>query len=324
MIRNKEYGIFLVIQLIFYIMIGVISNHRAVWLCGGCLILMNLTYSWWRYKRMEELAFYLHRLQNESVPIEFHHIREGELSILESEIHKLSQKLNHQTELLQKDKLYLADAISDISHQLKTPLTSMMMMAELLATQTLSEEKELEFIHNIQVGVERMQWLVQSLLKISKLDAGAVELKQDSVSMKQLIKKSVEAFLIPMEMKQQSFCIDDREDVSFLGDLNWCTEAISNIVKNCMEHTSEGGTIGIRYGDNNFYTTIVIEDNGTGISKEDLPHIFERFYKGKSASKESVGIGLALSKAIITRQKGTIQVESKVGEGTRFTIKFYR
>ena len=173
-----------------------------------------------------------------------------------------------------------------------------------------------------------MEWLLTTLLRMSKLDAGTLKLNTEKVDLEKLIKRSVEHLLIPIELKNQSLVIrrDDGQDMSLQVnvDENWTVESISNIVKNCMEHTPKDGTIFIKYGKNPLYDYIIISDNGVGILDEDLPHIFKRFYKGKNASKDSVGIGLAFAKQIINMENGSIEVKSKQGEGTSFYIKFYK
>ena len=218
--------------------------------------------------------------------------------------------LSEQSSLLQQDKIKLTDAISDISHQLKTPLTSMMVMADLLSDAELPKEKRTEFTHNIRIQLERIDWLVSSLLKLSKIDAGTVQFKKDQIAVKKLIQKALEPVLIPMDIKEQTVSIKGEDTVSFLGDLNWTTEALINILKNCVEHTPEGEVINISFSENALFTEIVIADNGKGIPKEDIPYIFKRFYKGKNASEDSIGIGLAMAHSIITSQNGEIEVKS--------------
>lgn len=264
------------------------------------------------------------RVRNGEHTLELRDYQEGELSILKSEVYKTTLMLTEQAELMKKDKIFLADAISDISHQLKTPLTSMGMMVDLLNDNSLSPEKRMEFLGNLNNGVERISWLVSALLKMSKLDAGAVLFKGESIAISKIIETVNRQLSIPMELKNQTLLIWEKNQAKAILDFSWMVEAITNIVKNCIEHTKVGGTIQIEYEETSFYTVIIIRDNGAGIDKEDLPHIFERFYKGKNSSTDSVGIGLALAKQIITLQKGVITVESKEGSGSIFTIKIYR
>jgi signal transduction histidine kinase len=197
-------------------------------------------------------------------------------------------------------------------------------MSDLLSNNDLESEKRIEFTNNIEMQLDRMQWLLTSLLKLSKIDAGTVSFKKDRVAVSELIRKSTEPLLIPIEIKNQTLVIEGGSNVSFIGDLYWTTEALINIIKNCIEHTGEDGRISIFFDENPLFTEIKILDNGSGIEKEDLPYIFKRFYKGKNAGEDSVGIGLAMAKTIVTSQNGDINVSSRKNEGTCFIIKFYK
>ena len=241
---------------------------------------------------------------------------------LKTNIYKATTTLNHQKELLAEDKLRMANAIADISHQLKTPLTSMMVMNDLLKTEEDADKRK-EFLNTQSTQLDRMNWLIQTLLKLSKLDAGTIELKSESIFDKDLILEALKPFDIQMDLRGISNIVNTI-GTSFKCDKNWTIEAIQNIIKNCIEHMESGGTLTISSEDTNIYNQIIIADMGCGIAKEDLPHIFERFYKGKNAIKDSVGIGLALAKSIITSQHGDILVESKEGIGTKFFIRFYK
>ncbi len=331
MYHNKDLRYFVYVQLLIFVLLSIfvyqewLSFRIGFLILGITLMVINMLYSIYRYQKIKELADYLVRIQNGNRTLDLGDNVEGELSILKNEIYKLSLKLQSQAELLLRDKTYLADSLSDISHQLKTPLTSMRMMVDLLEQDSLPLEKREEFVRNISTGLERMEWLVQALLKLSKLDADAVTFKNTSIEVDSLIKKAVEPLLISMEMRNITLNIRPiKETIRIIGDFHWLAEAFTNIIKNCIEHTKPNGSITISYNDNNLYTKIDIEDTGVGIAKEDLPHIFQRFYKGKNAKSDSVGIGLALSKQIITRQKGNIEVSSTIGVGTRFEIRIYR
>ena len=278
----------------------------------------------WRYRQLEELSSYLQRIANGDDSLDIRDNTEGELSILKNNIYKVTLMLSENSSLLQKEKLKLTDAISDISHQLKTPLTSMVVMTDLLSSPSLEEEKRREFTHNISVQLERMEWLVSSLLKLSKMDAGTIPFKKDRVLVHKLLQKAVDPILVPMDIKGQALKLIGEEDVAYIGDLNWSAEAIINILKNGVEHTEEGGEITIHFSENPLYTEIVIQDTGKGIAKKDLPYIFKRFYKGENASEDSVGIGLAMAYSIVKSQDGNIEVKSEVGVGTTFHIKFYK
>lgn len=288
------------------------------------LISSSLFFTKKRYREIEKLAEYLRKIHSGEFTLDVRDNVEGELSILKNELYKVTIMLSEHRPLLQKDKIQLTNAISDISHQLKTPLTSMLMMSDLLSDPELPPEKRTEFTQNLRNQIERLEWLVSSLLKLSKIDAGTVQFKKEPVQVEKLLQKALENLLIPIDIKELIVNLQEEKTTTFLGDFHWTLEAIINILKNGVEHTPVGGTITISYTENILFTEICIADNGIGIEKKDLHNIFKRFYKGKNASNESVGIGLAMAHSIITSQHGDIEVSSKKGEGTSFKIKFYK
>ena len=330
MLRNKEIQIWLLsLSGISLLLIAVAAFFPTeamllVILTAVLLIVPSLLFTSWRYRELAKLSSYLRQISSGDYTLDVRDNQEGELSILKNDIYKVTLMLANQGALLQEDKLKLTNAISDISHQLKTPLTSMMVMADLLSDANLGETRRKEFTHNIQVQLERIEWLVSSLLKLSKIDAGTAVFKKDKIPVRRLMEKALESLLVPIDIKEQSIQLNGEETVSFQGDLKWTTEALLNLLKNSVEHTPAKGEIQISFTENALYTEIIIEDNGTGIPKEDLPYIFQRFYKGKNAGDDSVGIGLAMAYSIITNQSGDIQVENKKDQGTRFRIKFYK
>lgn len=301
------------------------SGQAAIVCASGFLLafLLFLLFTRWRYQRIAKLCDSLRDMAQGHFDLELRDNAEGELSILKSELYKQSIMLREQTQLLKQEKTILADALSDISHQMKTPLTSLSMMTDLLSDTRLPEYKRQEFLENVRIGHSRMEWLVLSLLKLARLDADAVEMKQESMCLYDFIIKAVQPMQIPMEVKNQTLIIQGDGQLQLVCDLNWTMEAVLNIVKNAVEHTGEGGEIAISFGKNPLHTYITIQDNGPGIDKKDLPHLFKRFYKGAHAVKESVGIGLAISLGIAQKQGGTIEVSSEKGKGTTMTIKFY-
>jgi signal transduction histidine kinase len=329
MLRNKEYRIFLFIAIgltALCVSLSFLLSWQAALAAGTAsflLLSVFVLFTSWRYREIEKLSSYLRRISSGDYMLDVRDNHEGELSILKSEIYKVTIRLSEQSALLQQDKAKLTDAISDISHQLKTPLTSMMVMSDLLSDLSLEDDKRKEFTRRIQAQLERIEWLVSSLLKLSKIDAGTALFKTERVDVQQLIKDAVEPLLIPMELKEQELKISGEEEVFFTGDHNWTMEALINIIKNSIEHSREKGTITICFSQNPLMTEIIIEDNGKGIPKEEFPHIFKRFYRGKNASDDSVGIGLAMAYGIMKRQGGDIEAASKQGIGTRFTLKFY-
>ncbi len=288
------------------------------------LICCMLVFTKWRYREIEKLSGYLQQISNGDLHLDVRDNHEGELSVLKSHIYKVTRMLSEQGAVLHEDKVKLTHAISDISHQLKTPLTSMMVMADLLRDKRLNDEKRAEFTHNLHVQLKRMEWLVSSLLKLSKIDAGTITFKNEQVFVSPLVQAAIEPLLIPMDINMQILDVKGDEKAAFIGDFNWTAEALINIIKNCVEHTPEGGKISIYFSENALFTEIIISDNGKGIAKEDLPYLFKRFYKGKNAKDDSVGIGLAMAHSIITSQQGGIEVQSQAGAGTTFQIKFYK
>ncbi|MEH7380906.1 HAMP domain-containing sensor histidine kinase [Bacillus sp. JJ1533] len=331
MIRNREiqylllalFTITLVSTVLAYFLFSGLAAV-LVFLPSSLLIGCCWVFTKWRYREIEKLSGYLRKITSGDYSLDVRDNHEGELSILKSDIYKVTLKLSEHSSLLQQDKLKLTNAISDISHQLKTPLTSMMVMADLLGEAKLDAAKRAEFTNNIRVQFERIEWLVSSLLKLSKIDAGTVPFKKDTVYVSELVERAVQPVLVPMDVKQQTLIVEGDKEVSMIGDFNWTTEALINVLKNCVEHTQEGGRISITFSENALYTEIIISDNGKGIAKEDVPYIFKRFYKGKNAGEDSVGIGLAMAYSIIKSQQGDIEVKSAEEKGTIFIIKFYK
>lgn len=196
-------------------------------------------------------------------------------------------------------------------------------MTDLLRSGEMDEEKREVFTDKIDSQVRRITWLIRNLLTLSQLDANMLKLKKEEVSVQRLLWDACQPFEIMAELKETELTLSVPEEMKVMCDGHWTREAVSNIIKNCLEHTPSGGRVLVCAEQNNFSTTITVKDNGEGIPGEQLPHIFERFYKGAGASKDSVGIGLAMSKQIILRQNGNISVESEAGKGTCFRIKLY-
>lgn len=276
-----------------------------------------------RYHQMEALAERLDRILHGQDRVLIEDAAEGELSILNSELQKMTTRLQEQANQLSSDKQQLTEAIQDIFHQIRTPLTSMNLLVSMLGEEDLPYDRRLSMTHELRRQLERVQWLVETLLKLSKIDAGTAQFRSEPVSVEELIEKAAQPLRIPMELREQIFTVLTADE-HFAGDLNWTTEALGNILKNCMEHTPVGGTITVTTEETALFTEIVVEDNGPGISKEDLPYLFDRFYKGEGSSDDSVGIGLALSRSIIAAQNGTIKAENAPTGGARFTIRFYK
>lgn len=276
-----------------------------------------------RYRRLEQLSHEIDGMLHHQIPIHFEKYQEGELSILENELSKMTLRLSEQAAALADDKKFLADSMADISHQIRSPLTSSNLIISLLMEPDLPATRRKELLKELMQLLSRIDWLVESLLKMSKMDAGTITLQQASIHVETLIRQAAEPLMIPMELREQSLTLKGGSEVQFTGDFSWSQEAILNILKNCMEHTPAGGCIQVSFSENAIFTEIIIEDNGPGFALEDLPHLFERFYKGKNASPQSVGIGLALARMVVLQQNGTLKAENRPEGGARFVIKFY-
>ena len=250
--------------------------------------------------------------------------QEGQIGLLKTELLKMTNILKEKVDLLNKEKVFLNDTISDISHQLKTPMTSLIILNDLMYGD-ISKETKHEFLNKIKSQLTRMEWLIKSMLKLSKIEAKVIDFNKEKVNVKELITRAIQPSLILIELKNINLSISGEEDVTYIGDINWSTEALVNVIKNCVEHTPIGGNLYIKYEQNPLYLEIIIKDDGEGIDKKDLPHIFKRFYKGKSNSKEdSIGIGLAMTKSIIESQNGDIYVKSEKNKGTEFHIVIHK
>ncbi len=330
MIRNREI-LFLALGYALLAVLGAAlifpSSLWAGWVFVAVMAALGIlmgVFLFWRYRRLEEMAAMVRAVAQGDALAPLHSNFEGELSILRSEISKLAHTLTTQNQRLEHEKNSLMNSLSDISHQLKTPLTSIAVMADLLKNPDLPEEKRKQFARRLQTQTERMEWLVTSILKLSRLDAGVVEFKSERLPARRFIDKALEPLLIPMDLKNQRLTLSGEDSAMLSADARWTVEALLNVLKNCMEHTPEGGEIQIRYAETALFTEIAIQDSGEGIDKEDLPHIFKRFYRGKNASEDSVGIGLAMSYAIVNAQNGSLSVTSRSGEGSRFTFRFMK
>lgn len=278
-----------------------------------------------RDKKIKQITNYINQIKNKKYDLNIEENTEDELSNLKNELYKITIMLKEESEISKKDKENLKMSVEDISHQLKTPLTSITIMLDNLKDNPNMEEKtKQKFIFEISKQVEWINWLVISMLKLSKLDANVVQFYDEKINLNKFIGEIIKNLEIPIEVKNQKIVIDGDENVSFIGDYKWQQEAITNIIKNCIEHNVNNGTIYINYEENSLFTKITIRDEGEGIPKEDLKHIFERFYKGKNSSENSVGIGLALAKNIIEKNNGMINCKSELDKGTEFVIKYMK
>ena len=273
-------------------------------------------------KQTMDIAKRIERINLGDYSLQIDRNSEDELSLLDNQIYRTAVKFREQAENSNKDKENLQKSLSDISHQLKTPLTSIIVMVDnILDDDDMPLEIRREFLNDIKHNTNTISFLVQSLLKLSKLDAEAVKFRYEQVEVKSIVDECIKNTAVMAEIlgvRLETDC----NDIILNCDRKWLCEAVTNIIKNCIEH-SHNGNIKITADQNKLYTKISIKDNGSGITKEDLPHIFERFYKGKNSSDDSVGIGLSLAKTIIEKQGGYISVSSELNKGSEFVIKFF-
>ena len=300
----------------------IIYSVSSIFICYTLFMLLIILYKKSQDRKINEISNYMNSVLNGNYSLDIRSYEEGRLSILKNDIYKITVKLKEQTDMAINEKNNLEMILSDISHQIKTPLTSMYVINDLLKSDKLSKKEKIEFLNKNESQLERIEWLVTSLLKLSRLDNGFVKLKKEKVEVAKLIDNCLNPLLIPIELKNQNV-VKQIDNFEIDIDFNWFSEAIINILKNAHEHTNAFGTIKVEASDNSMYSSIIISDNGTGISKQDLPHIFERFYKGDN-QKESIGIGLNMAKKIIDLSGGEINVLSTPSVGTTFIIKIYK
>ena len=274
-------------------------------------------------KEINEVIKIIEEINNKNYSFKMKDINEEDLSLLKNEIYKTTIMLNEISEISKKDKKELEESLEDISHQLKTPLTSILIMIDtLLDDEYMDQNTREDFLRNMKREVMNINFLVKSILKLSRLDTNTVKFISKKESVKEIINEAILNVSLLSDLKNVK--IETNLSDSFINcDYKWQIEALTNILKNSVEHSYENNKVLIESSENNAYVKITIKDFGSGIAKEDINHIFERFYKGKDSDYDSIGIGLALSKSIIEKQNGKISVES--GEnGTTFKIKYFK
>lgn len=271
-------------------------------------------------KKLSKLNNYTEEVLNNNYMLDIRDNDEGNISKLKNKIYDMTVMLKEKNFLLEQDKIKIEKMIADISHQIKTPLTSLNILTELLYEEKDIKKKE-EFLDDMVKELNKIEWLVKNILNIAKIDSKTLVLKREKVNVMALLNKSKTTFNAILELMNVSLVIDGKNDVYFVVDKKWTEEAINNLIKNAIEHKAKN--INITFEKNNVYTMLVIKDDGEGIEEEDLPHIFERFYKAKNSKSESMGLGLAFVNSIITNENGSIRVKSKKGKGTKFIIKIY-
>ncbi len=274
-----------------------------------------------RYKSLARISEQIDLVLHNAEHLYMCEADEGELSILHSEITKMMLRIREQNHALKKEKEHLSNSLADIAHQLKTPLTSANLILSLL-TNSSDENERKAFVRETEELLVRMDWLITSLLKLSRLDAGIVVFQKEQTEVKSLIRSALRPLLIPLELHGIALQINAPKEMMIQGDPGWLSEAILNILKNCMESAGENGKIELVCTDNPLFTEIIIHDNGPGFEKGDLTYLFDRFYRGKNQNAAGYGIGLALCKMIISRQGGTITAKNHPEGGAVFSIRF--
>ncbi len=288
-------------------------------------LLINIIHERKENKTIREITEYIKKINEKKYELKIEENTENELSKLKNELYKITIMLKEEAEESMDAKKTLKVAIEDISHQLKTPLTSMSIMLDnIIENPDMDNETRNLFINEINRQIKWINWLILSLLKLAKLDSNTIEFEKNNINVQNLVNNVIKNLEIPIDIKEQKIIITGDKNTSFVGDYNWENEAITNVLKNCIEHTDKNKNIYIKFEENNFYTKIEIIDEGNGIDKEDLKHIFKRFYKGKNSSESSIGIGLALAKTIIEKDNGQIVCTSEVNKGTKFEIRYMK
>ena len=275
-------------------------------------------------KNLNDIISYLKELNRGNYNLFIDLNKEGELSILKNEIYTTTVMLREQAEKELQDKINLKDSLTNISHQLKTPLTSISLLVDNLLDEEIDTNTQKEFLLDIKNQIESINYLIIVLLKLSRFDANVVTFKEEKINVKNLLIDILKHIDIIREVKNIDIHITGDNASTLIGDYKWEYEAISNILKNCLEYTPENKNIYIKYRETNMYTEIIIEDEGPGMSKNEKNKIFERFYKGNNSNSNNFGIGLSLAKEIINKDNGKIKVESELNKGTTFKIRYYK
>lgn len=329
MFRNKEIRqaaiLYLTITCIFTIVGSMLCPAAGILELVSALLLGTVfnIFTKKRYQSIAQLSEQIDMVLHGAERLYISETDEGELSILKSEIVKMTLRIREQNEALKNEKKHLADSLADISHQLRTPLTSVNIILSLLEKNTDKKEQK-TLLREAGELFGQMDFLLASLLKLSRLDAGIVVFKKEKIDISNLVSVSLRPFLISMELHNIQIQTDIPEGIEISGDFKWLSEAFQNMIKNSMESVGDNGKIKIACEDNPLFTQITFHDDGAGFEKEDLPHLFERFYRGKDADATGYGIGLALCRNIIMRQGGTVTAKNHPQGGAIFYVRFLK
>ena len=301
------------------------QNIALVIIFGTVSLGIYLIYVITQEKKIAEINEYIKQINNKNYILKIEENNNGELSKLRNELYKTTVLIKETAEISEKEKENLSTAIADISHQLKTPLTSIRIMLDNIQDDPdMEKEVREDFLREISKQIDWISSLVVALLKIAKFDAGTIKMENNEINAKNLIDNIISNLAILMELKNIEIITNVDEKATFIADYKWQQEALTNILKNAIEHSKHNSRIYITVENTSLFLKIIIKDEGSGIDKEDLKHIFQRFYKTKNSSENSIGIGLPLAKAIIEQSNGYIKVETKYGEGTSFEVKYIK
>lgn len=288
--------------------------------CAGCVGIFLYAMKRQR-KQIEELEQYCEEVLQETATLDLRDNEEGRFSLLKNKVYDITVLLREKNQLLEKNKKETERLIADISHQLKTPITSLRMTNEILYMD-MSSEKRMRFLDNMQADLLKIEWFVKTILNLAKLDSKTLTLKREETMAAELSEKMIDSFKIFCEVSGCRIASSGEEDITLWCDKKWLLEALHNILKNALEHGA--AHIALLWSENNLYTKLEITDDGEGIEKEELPHFFERFYKMKGSREDSMGLGMAFTKSMIAYQNGEVKVKSKKDEGTTFIVKIYK
>lgn len=262
---------------------------------------------------------------NNNYKLEVAEMTDDDISMFQNQIYQIVDKLQEYSNTINTDRKKLSNYLEDISHQIRTPLMAITAMTDNMIIDSNCLDKNIHgYVRNISKQLNKINWLVDNLLKMASLDTKSIVMKKEKIDVDELVKEAIKNIEILIEVNGQEVVIEGEKNLSFIGDLKWNVEALTNIIKNSAEHSKKGEKIYIECYENILFVEIIISDKGCGISEKDLTHIFDRFYKGENSSKDSFGIGLSLAKEIIEYQNGEIAVKSEINKGTKFIIKFFK
>lgn len=344
----------LILAALLAVIIVISPIDSKLWVGAASVVALAffVTISLLRHREINRLAMEVDEVLHTGRQIDFSNYREGDVAVLTNELAKMVSSLARTRDQLAHEKNALADALADVSHQIRTPLTAITLMLPMIEDASDATERK-RYTRKLESMLERVSWLVTTLLKIAKVDAGAMHVEHQLVKTEDVVRSAIVPLETAMDLREVALHLKFDSDTAFEGDANWTAEAIENIVKNCMEQTPAGGSVTIEANEDAIATSITITDTGPGISPDDLPHVFERFYRGRSAEPSSFelgeeadapsgsnnlletnrsfskmreptgfGIGLSLAQALVSAQGGTLSATNSTDRGAQFKITF--